>query len=95
VVFGGGVTAAEYVEPRQLALATLEEKFYTDQHTAGYLKDGPGRFVQFYGITDEEMRALELREVSGLVTEFVQLVRAEALMGLLPVAHAASGPSLF
>lgn len=73
--YAARLTAGEYAEPLQLALATLDEKFCTDQHTAGYLKDGPGRYVQFYEITDEE-RALELRQVSGLVTEFVQLVRA-------------------
>ncbi|WPH23956.1 hypothetical protein [Variovorax paradoxus] len=74
--YAARLTAGEYAEPLQLALATLEEKFCTDQHTAGYLKDGPGRYVQFYETTDEEMRVLELREVSGMVTEFVQLVRA-------------------
>lgn len=74
--YAARLAAGEYAEPLQLALATLEEKFCTDQHTAGYLKDGPGRYVQFYETTDEEMRVLELREVSGLVTEFVQLVRA-------------------
>lgn len=73
--YAARLTAGEYAEPLQLALATLDEKFCTDQHTAGYLKDGPGRYVQFYEITDEE-RTLELRQVSGLVTEFVQLVRA-------------------
>lgn len=67
-----------YAEPLQLALATLEEKFCTDEHTQGYLKDGPGRYVQFHEITDEDTRMLELRQVSGLVTEFAELVRARA-----------------
>lgn len=74
--YAARLKAGDYAEPLHLALATLEEKFCTDQHTAGYLKDGPGRYVQFYETTDEEARALELREVSGLVNEFVQLVRA-------------------
>lgn len=73
--YAGRLNAGAYAEPLQLALTTLEEKFCTDQHTAGYLKDGPGRYVQFYEITDEETRTLALREVSGLVTEFVRLVR--------------------
>jgi hypothetical protein len=60
-----------------LGLATLEEKFCTDPHTDGYLKDEPGRYVQFHEFTDEEMRTLELRQVSGLLTEFVQLLRAQ------------------
>ncbi|CAB5714625.1 Uncharacterised protein [Delftia tsuruhatensis] len=74
--YAARLTAGEYAEPLQLALATLEEKFCTDPHTAGYLKDGPGRYVQFHDITDAETRTLELRQVSGLLTEFVQLVRA-------------------
>lgn len=74
--YAARLMAGAYSEPLQLALATLEEKFCTDQHTDGYLKDGPGRYVQFYEITDEEPRTLELRQVSGLVTEFVELVRA-------------------
>lgn len=69
---GGG----EFVEPLQLALATLEEKFCTDDHVLGDQKDGPGRYVNFYEIDDAETRALAQREVSGLVTEFVRLVRA-------------------
>lgn len=74
--YAARLTAGEYAEPLQLALATLEEKFCTDPHTAGYLKDGPGRYVQFHEITGAETRTLELRQVSGLLTEFVQLVRA-------------------
>jgi len=74
--YAARLTAGKYAEPLQLALATLEEKFCSDQYTDGYLKDGPGRYVQFYDIADEDARALELRQVSGLVTEFVQLVRA-------------------
>lgn len=74
--YAARLTAGAYAEPLQLALATLEEKFCTDEHTDGYRKDGPGRYVQFYEITDEETRTLELRQVSGLVTEFVELVRA-------------------
>lgn len=73
--YAARLAAGEYAEPLQLALATLEEKFCTDHHTAGYLKDGPGRYVQFYEITNDDTRTLELRQVSGLVTEFVQLVR--------------------
>ena len=74
--YAARLTAGAYAEQLQLALATLEEKFCTDRHTDGYLKDGPGRYVQFYEFTDEETRTLELRQISGLVTEFVQLVRA-------------------
>ena len=74
--FGARLAAGAYAEQLQLALDTLEEKFCTDEHTAGYLKDGPGRYVQFYDINEDEARTLALREVSGLVTEFVRLVRA-------------------
>lgn len=69
-------TGGPYAEPLQIALATLQEKFCTDEHTEGYLKDGPGRYVNFYGIIDDETRVLELRNVSGLVFTFVQLVLA-------------------
>ncbi|CAM3645493.1 Nucleotidyltransferase [Bordetella sputigena] len=75
-LYAARLATGQYAEPLQLALATLEEKFCTDPYTDGYLKDGPGRYVQFYETTDEEARVLELRQVSGLVTEFVQLVRA-------------------
>lgn len=76
--YAARLSAGEYAEPLQLGLATLEEKFCTDPHTDGYLKDGPGRYVQFHEITEAETRTLELRQVSGLITEFVQLVRALA-----------------
>lgn len=81
------LAGGEYAEPLQLALATLQEKFCTDDHVAGHRKDGPGRYVQFYEILEEEPRDLELRNVSGLVTEFVRLVREQA------TAHAAGTPS--
>ena len=74
--YAARLRAGEYAEPLQIALTTLEEKFCTDEHTPGHAKDGPGRYVMFHGITDEEERSLELRQVSGLVTEFVNLVRA-------------------
>lgn len=73
--YAARLRAGVYAEPLQIALATLEEKFCTDEHTHGHQKDGPGRYVQFHEITDEETRSLELRQVSGLVTEFVNLVR--------------------
>lgn len=74
--YAARLVAGEYEEPLNLALETLEEKFCSDQWTEGYRKDGPGRYVQFYDINGEEDRTLQLREVSGLVTQFVQLVRS-------------------
>jgi hypothetical protein len=79
--YAARLAAGEYAEPLHLALETLEEKFCSDEHTEGFLKDGPGRYVQFYEIGDEDERALELRQVSGLVTEFVRLVRANPSSG--------------
>jgi hypothetical protein len=73
--YAARLAAGEYAEPLHLALETLEEKFCSDEHTEGFRKDGPGRYVEFYEINDDEERALELRHVSGLVTEFVRLVR--------------------
>lgn len=67
--------------PLRLALESLEEKFCSNEHTEGFRKDGPGRYVQFYEINDDEERALELRQVSGLVTEFVRLVRSRLAAG--------------
>ncbi len=75
--YAARLAAGEYAEPLHLALETLEEKFCSDEHTEGFRKDGPGRYVAFYDINDEEERALELRQVSGLVTEFVRLVRTK------------------
>ncbi|XHS80109.1 hypothetical protein ACFJGW_09060 [Burkholderiaceae bacterium UC74_6] len=79
------LTAGEFAVPLSLALKTLEEKFCSDGHTEGFLKDGPGRYVQFYEITDEEERTLELRQVSGLVTEFTQAVRTRTAATGAPV----------
>ena len=75
--YAARLAGGDYAEPLQLALATLEEKFCSDEHTAGHQKDGPGRYVQFYEIADEEARALELSDVSGVLSEFIRLVRAE------------------
>jgi hypothetical protein len=73
--YAARLAAGEYAKPLHIALDTLEEKFCSDEHTEGFRKDGPGRYVEFYDINDEEERALELRQVSGLVTEFARLVR--------------------
>jgi hypothetical protein len=74
-LYAARLAAGQYVEPLRLALETLEEKFCSDQHTEGFLKDGPGRYVKFYEIGDEDERVLELRQVSGLVSEFARMVR--------------------
>lgn len=57
------------------ALNELHAKFCDDGVTEGYRKDGPGRFTAFHGITDEEERIREQRDVSGLMTEFLRLVQ--------------------
>lgn len=74
--YAARLASGEYAQPLNIALATLEEKFCTDDHTQGFLKDGPGRYVQFYEVGGDEERAFERRQVSGLVSEFVQLVRS-------------------
>lgn len=84
--YAARLAAGEFAVPLSLALETLEEKFCSDAHTEGFLKDGPGRYVQFYEITDEEERALELRQVSGLVTEFAQAVRSSTAATGAPAA---------
>lgn len=66
-----------YSEPLEIALATLEEKFCTDEHIEGYKKDGPGRYVNFHSIQGENKSTIERRRVSRMVTEFIKLVRAQ------------------
>lgn len=74
--YAARLASGEYSKPLHIALDTLEEKFCTDKHTDGFLEDGPGRYVQFYEIEDDEGRVLERREVSGLVEYFVRSVRS-------------------
>lgn len=73
--FAGKLATGVHREALHTALAELHTKFCDDEVTEGYRKDGPGRFVAFHGIVDEDERVREQRDVSGLVTEFLRLVQ--------------------
>lgn len=74
--FASRLATGKHTLPIQSALAVLNAKFCDDEQTRGYQKDGPGRFASFHGVEDPDDRAYVQREVSGLVTEFLRLVRA-------------------
>lgn len=59
-------------------LRALVEKFCDDKDVEGYRKDGPAKFVNFHGMNDpdDEGRAQEMRNVSGMITYFVGQVEA-------------------
>lgn len=86
-LYAARLAVGEHEVPLRQALETLEEKFCTDEHTEGYRKDGPGRYVEFYEILGDEERAFERRQVSGLVTEFMQLVRSRLVEAGAPHAQ--------
>ncbi|HEY9109453.1 MAG TPA: hypothetical protein VIN58_22455 [Roseateles sp.] len=68
------LASGQHEVPLRRALKILEAKFCADGTTAGYEKDGPGRYSSFHGLEDPDERALAQREASGLVTEFLRLV---------------------
>ncbi|MDI4635854.1 hypothetical protein J7U46_22500 [Pelomonas sp. V22] len=76
--FAERLATGKHETPLRKALQVLEAKFCDDDFTPGHEKDGPGRYAAFHGIEDPEERALELRNVSGLVTEFLRQVNKQS-----------------
>lgn len=58
------------------ALAALAENFCDEPAVPGYRKDGPSAVANFHGLqeADEETRFREQRDVSGMVTYFLQQI---------------------
>jgi hypothetical protein len=61
------------------ALDALERRFCDDEHTEGYLKDGPAKFASFHDVADAEERTLIQRDVSGMVSHFIKLLEDRQL----------------
>lgn len=68
---------AKHHDALELGLQALERKFCDDKGIEGFEKEGPAQFCAFHEIGEpgSDDRILEQRNVSGLVTEFVTLVR--------------------
>lgn len=72
------VKEGKHHDALEQGLQALERKFCDDKDIEGFEKEGPAQFCAFHEIGEQgsEERLLEQRNVSGLVTEFVTLVRA-------------------
>ncbi len=72
------VKEGKHHDALERGLQALERKFCDDKDIEGFEKEGPSQFCAFHEIGEQgsEERLLEQRNVSGLVTEFVTLVRA-------------------
>lgn len=59
------------------ALQALKDNFCDEPGIEGFKKDGPSLFANFHGLreVDPELRIQEQRDVSGLVTHFLDLVK--------------------
>jgi hypothetical protein len=74
-------TEGKHVDAIDEALAALERRFCDGGGVEGYLHDGSiaaARFIHGTEAADEDDRVLEQRNVSGLITEFLRIVRAAA-----------------
>ncbi len=65
----------------EAALEQLANKFCDDERTDGYLKAGPRGFGTFHDFANDDDRVLEQRNVSAMVTAFVNRVRRGAARG--------------
>ncbi|MBI2770535.1 MAG: hypothetical protein HYX47_12990 [Burkholderiales bacterium] len=74
------VKEGKHHDALEQGLQALERKFCDDKDIEGFEKEGPAQFCAFHEIGEQgsDERLLEQRNVSGLVTEFVTLVRAHA-----------------
>lgn len=72
--FAERITSGQHGAALEQALDALERRFCDDEHTEGYLKDGPAKFASFHDVADAEERALVQREVSGMVGYFLELL---------------------
>lgn len=79
-VYASRMAAGQHAEALRQGLQALERKFCDDQDIEGFEKEGPAQFCAFHEIGEpgSDARILEQRNVSGLVTEFVALVRGRA-----------------
>lgn len=73
------VMEGKYGDALEQGLQALERTFCDDKDIEGFEKEGPAQFCVFHEIGEpgSEDRILEQRNVSGLVTDFVTLVRTQ------------------
>ncbi len=79
--FAERLRAGSYNEALNTAIDQLELHFCGNERTEGHLKGGPRRFGTFHDFADEEERLIEQRNVSEMVTRFVNQVRRLAAPG--------------
>ncbi len=76
--FAERIAAGQHVDAIEEALAALHRRFCDGKGVEGHLRDGPvscGMFAHGPGAEKEDDRVLEQRNVSGLVTEFLRLLK--------------------
>lgn len=78
--YGRRLGAGAHAEALEHGLRALHNKFCDEQGLQGFEKEGPSQFCSFHQIGEigSEARILEQRNVSGLVTQFIEHVRAHA-----------------
>jgi hypothetical protein len=76
--FAERIEVGQHVDAIEEALAALHRRFCDGEGVEGHLRDGPvscGMFAHGPGAEKEDDRVLEQRNVSGLVTEFLRLLK--------------------
>lgn len=75
-LFKERLATGDYNDAINHALAALETHFCNDAEIEGFRKDGPSAVANFHGLqdADEDTRIREQREVSSMVTYFLQQV---------------------
>jgi hypothetical protein len=74
--FAERIAVGQHVDAIEEALAALHRRFCDGEGVEGHLRDGPvscGMFAHGPDANKDDDRALEQRNVSGLVTEFLRL----------------------
>lgn len=76
--FAERIAVGQHVDAIEEALAALKRRFCDGEGVEGHLRDGPvscGMFAHGPDANKDDDRALEQRNVSGLVTEFLRLLK--------------------
>lgn len=76
--FAERIAVGQHVDAIEEALAALHRRFCDGEGVEGHLRDGPvscGMFAHGPDANKDDDRALEQRNVSGLVTEFLRLLK--------------------
>ncbi len=78
--YGRRLSAGVHTEALEHGLRALQNKFCDEPDLEGFEKEGPSQFCNFHQVGDigSDTRILEQRNVSGLVSLFIENVRAHA-----------------